>query len=112
MGFRMWQVAAIAVAFTSIDAAAREDVAGGPSDPKAKVPLARHESAFATYRYGVEEKSASWKETNELVRRLGGWKAFAADQVPDIPPAPATEASRTPAGTAAPKGGHADHGKR
>ena len=112
MGFRMWQRAGIAaLAAAGLGAAARDDATTGPSDPKAKVRAAIHESPFAAYPYGVEDKTASWKESNELVRKLGGWKAFAADQVPDVPAASAGGAGKA-AGAPAPKGGHADHGKR
>ena len=91
-------------------AAGRDRVPAGPSDPEAKVPSARYESPFKGYRAGAEEKSASWKETNDLVRKLGGWSAFARDQGAGIPAA-AAPAPNAPAGAAPSKDGHAGHGK-
>jgi hypothetical protein len=63
-----------------------------PSDPKAEVPRMRFESSFKDYRKLEDRPLASWKQANELVYRLGGWKAFASGNVPDVAPAPATTA--------------------
>lgn len=73
-------------------AAARVD----PSDPKASVPPVTYRSAFAGYRPNVETKVGAWKDTNDSVGRIGGWRAYAKEaREPEAP----TEGSKpTPAG--------------
>ena len=55
-------------------------------DPKAGVPPVTYRSAFAGYRPNVEEKVGSWKDTNDSVGRIGGWRAYAKEaREPDAP---------------------------
>jgi len=51
-----------------------------PLDAAVTVPLLTHESAFAHYR-GLTGAQAtrSWKETNEHVGRIGGWRVYARE---------------------------------
>jgi hypothetical protein len=54
--------------------AARAD----PLDASAAVPLLRYESSFARYR-GLADgdgKTISWREANEQVARIGGWRVY------------------------------------
>ena len=72
-----------------------------PLDPRAEVPSASHRSVLAGYRRHVDQPPASWKEVNETVNRIGGWRAYAREaQRPDAPaaavPAPAQPATRGP----------------
>ena len=66
-----------------------------PGDPQSAVAPVPYESVFRGYRPFSDEKVVSWRATNDLVQKLGGWQAFARDKVPDIPPvtAPAEESS-------------------
>lgn len=66
-----------------------------PADPGLVGAPIRYESVFKGYRSFGEEKVVSWRATNDLVQKLGGWQAFARDKVPDIPPvtAPADESA-------------------
>ncbi|MBX9716055.1 MAG: hypothetical protein K2X42_05615 [Burkholderiaceae bacterium] len=73
-------------------AAARPD----PLDPKASVPTLRYESSFAQYRRLGEEKPVSWRDANDTVTRIGGWRVYAREaQQPD--PAPTTAPESSPA---------------
>ncbi len=72
--------------------AARPD----PLDPKAAVPTLSYESSFAQYRRLGDEKPASWRDANDTVTRIGGWRVYAREaQQPD--PAPATAPASAPA---------------
>jgi hypothetical protein len=82
-------------------------VAPGPAagDPSASVPSASYESAFDGYRKFADEKAASWRGSNELVFRLGGWRAFASGRVPDIPQPPAGGSGAKPSPAPSPQSG-------
>jgi hypothetical protein len=65
-----------------------------PLDPKAAVPPAQHRSAMGTYRPSADTPVGSWKEANERVNRIGGWRAYAREaaqpaSAPVSAPAPA-----------------------
>ena len=61
-----------------------------PLDPKASVPALSYESSFSQYRRLVDEKPVSWRDANDTVTRIGGWRVYAREaQQPD--PAPATK---------------------
>lgn len=70
--------------------AARPD----PLDPKASVPTLRYESSFAQYRRLGEEKPVSWRDANDTVTRIGGWRVYAREaQQPDPVPTSAPESA-------------------
>jgi hypothetical protein len=76
--------------------AARPD----PLDPQAAVPRLTHESAFKHYRGQRDEKLRGWKDANDEVGRIGGWRAYAREaQQADAP------ASQPPAASSAPARG-------
>lgn len=50
-----------------------------PADPKAPVPAASYLSPLRAYRGFAEPPVAPWRETNELVRQRGGWRAYARE---------------------------------
>ncbi|MED5622384.1 hypothetical protein [Ideonella sp. BN130291] len=77
-------------------------------------PAATHRSAFDGYNRFAEQPVAPWRTSNELVARIGGWKAYAREA------AAAHEGAAAPAGApSAPAGepgaaspaaaGHAGH---
>ncbi len=82
----------------------------GGAKPAASVPVAvpaanalRYESVFARYKSYRDEKTAAWRDSNETVERVGGWRAYAREaQQPD---------STTPAAPAKPDP-HAGHGAK
>ena len=76
--------------------AARPD----PLDPKASVPALGYVSSFSQYRLLGDEKPASWRDANDTVTRIGGWRAYAReaqqpDPAPVAPAAPAAPAALT-----------------
>lgn len=48
-------------------------------------PAIAYESAFKGYRKLEDQPVTSWRDANDLVHRLGGWKAFAGGKVPADP---------------------------
>lgn len=71
-------------------------------------PAVAYESAFKGYRKLEDQPVASWRDANDLVHRLGGWKAFASGKVPDDSKALSGDAK--PAQSPPPEGaGHAGH---
>lgn len=66
-----------------------------PLDPKAQVPSVRYESAFAQFRRIGDDKPVAWREANDTVARIGGWRVYAREaQQPD----PATADKPLPSG--------------
>jgi hypothetical protein len=66
-----------------------------PLDAQAPVPAVGHVSSLAGYRPLGDEARVSWKDANETVNRIGGWRAYARQAQPAAPgssaakPAPA-----------------------
>jgi hypothetical protein len=54
-----------------------------PSDPNATAPAARYTSAFTKYRPNVEAEVGSWREKNDEVRRIGGWRVYGREAIAD-----------------------------
>ncbi|MDO8252322.1 MAG: hypothetical protein Q7T78_21765 [Rhodoferax sp.] len=66
-----------------------------PLDPKAQVPSVRYESSFAQFRRIGDDKPVAWREANDAVARIGGWRVYAREaQQPD--PAAAEKPSAPP----------------
>jgi hypothetical protein len=74
-----------------------------PLNPAAAVPAATHASALARYRSAGEVKVGSWREANDAVTRIGGWRAYAREAaLPEAAPARAPAASQPPGGSIRP----------
>jgi hypothetical protein len=87
-------------------ASARSD----PADAKAQVPAALYVSPMRTYQGFAEPQVAPWRETNELVRQRGGWRAYAREAREPDAPKPAAPGASQPMPAAKPaSGGHAGH---
>ncbi len=88
-----------------------------PLDAKATVPALSYESAMAQYRRLSEERVVSWREANEAVARIGGWRVYAREAQQAAPPGPALPAAKPPSGMPADMthkpmpAGHGDHKK-
>jgi hypothetical protein len=62
-------------------------------DPQAPVPATTYRSAFRGYRTPAEDVVTSWRDANDLVGRIGGWRVYAReaqepasrDQTPTAP---------------------------
>lgn len=77
--------------------------AADPLDAKARVAPLTHRSAFAAYRGHDDVKPVPWREANDTVGRIGGWRAYAREAAASEPPA-ATPGTTPPARPAAPAG--------
>ena len=75
-----------------------------PLDPKAQVPSVRYESAFAKFRRIGDDKPVAWREANDAVARIGGWRVYAREAQQPESAAAAKQAapSAAPASTAQP----------
>jgi hypothetical protein len=83
-----------------------------PLDPKAQVPATRFESSFAEFRRLGDDGPVGWRDANEAVARIGGWRVYALEsqqpapsaaekpmKSPEAPPStPSGAASPVPAG--------------
>ena len=84
--------------------------AQSPAAPQAPGQLG-YRSAFEGYQPFDEGKLLPWKQSNDTVRSIGGWRAYAREAQQDKPQdasAPAAAASVPAAAASAP---HAGHGK-
>ena len=87
-------------------ASARPD----PADPKAPVPTAQYVSPLRAYQGLAEPQVAPWRETNDVVRQRGGWRAYAREAREPDAQKPAAPGASQPAAAAKPaSGGHAGH---
>lgn len=80
-----------------------------PLDAKAKVPPLIYESTLANYLRMAEVKPTPWREANDTVTRIGGWRVYAREaQQPEAPaPSPTPTPPRaTPGAPASPHAGH------
>jgi hypothetical protein len=80
---------AAVIAMTAMNASAQTTLA--PVSPRSAQPLYR--SAFEAYRPFAEERLLPWKETNDTVGKIGGWRAYANEASADQP-ASGTASSR------------------
>lgn len=73
-----------------------------------------YRSTFDGYRNHADQPVGSWREANDRVGRIGGWRAYALEaQGGAAASAPGDRRPEAPSGGAsgASKGGHAGHGK-
>jgi len=80
----LWLLAAFASAAQAQPAprAERPD----PLNPQAAVPPATHVSPLAGYKALGTTTVGPWKDANEAVNRIGGWRAYAREaQAPAAP---------------------------
>jgi hypothetical protein len=86
-----------------------------PLDPKAGVPALRYESVLAQPPSSGSSAPVGWREANDAVARIGGWRAYAreAQQAavprPSPPPAPASGAAPSMPGGEGQHGRHGGH---
>lgn len=68
--------------------------------PVSAAPVALpYASVFAKYKPWRDEKTTSWREANDTVNRIGGWRAYAKEaQQPELPAtqSPAAPSSSPP----------------
>ena len=71
--------------------AAAQSVRPDPSDARATVPPAAYTSTFSGYARVGDGKPVTWREANDTVARIGGWRVYSREaQAPEVAtPAPA-----------------------
>lgn len=89
-----------------------------PADPQALVPAMVYRSSLDRYRAFATPELAAWRDSNDLVRQRGGWKAYAreaTEPAATATPSPVAPAASQPATSAKPTepamAGHAGHGR-
>jgi hypothetical protein len=105
-----WLLPAGLIAVASSIGAAERNAKPDPLDPAASAPAAVHRSAFASYQRMRDDKLLPWKQANDEVTRIGGWRSYAreAAQPTDTKPAAPAASAAAPAPASAP-GGHGRH---
>lgn len=92
---------------SALAAPARAASAPAEHDARAKSPLrGSYRSAFEGYRSFSDPPAVSWREANDTVGRIGGWRAYAREA--HEPAAPERAASQPGARRDA-RGGHGAH---
>jgi hypothetical protein len=124
----LWLPAALTALTLTVQVQAQAQAAApnsrpDPLDPQASIPTLRYQSSFAAYRRLDDGQLISWRDANDTVSRIGGWRVYAREaQQPDPAAAAAPSASAPVASparpAAAPKSdamvkpmpaGHGDH---
>jgi hypothetical protein len=109
--------ASVAQAQAQAQAASGRPQRADPLDAQARVPAAAYQSPLASYRRLGDDSRIGWKEANETVNRIGGWRAYAREaQQPDAAAsapgtrgAPAAAPGRAPAAAPASAPAHGGH---
>jgi hypothetical protein len=68
-----------------------------PLDPKSAVPALSYESSLSRYRRLSDDKAVSWRDANDTVGRIGGWRAYAREAQAPAASAASPAASSKPA---------------
>jgi hypothetical protein len=63
-----------------------------PLDPQAQVPQTVHSTSLSHYRRWRDETLLPWREANDRVARIGGWRAYAREAARADAPASAASA--------------------
>ena len=100
---RLWPIALLAVitaAQAQAPAPARNNK-DNPLDPAARVAPLVHESALAGYRRHADVAPVPWREANDTVTRIGGWRVYAREAAEpsgaaSAPPPTAPSGARAP----------------
>lgn len=102
-GFRVFLVMALLSAAWLAPAQAAGPAQSGrieradPLNAQAPVPPVTYASSLASFRRLGEDTRIGWKQANETVNRIGGWRAYAREaNQPDS--APAASAASSPSG--------------
>ena len=73
---------------------------GAPPAPAVSLPAVEHRSAFEGYRPFAAEDVQPWRQSNDTVRDIGGWKAYAREisgpEAPASGPAKPADAAASP----------------
>lgn len=113
-GLRAGLLVACALAFFALPAQAQATRAD-PLNHEASVPAVLYVSPFKATARPVDDKLLSWRQSNETVARIGGWRSYAREaQLPAVPNAPPVALPAAPHEMRHPMhhghGGHGRHG--
>jgi hypothetical protein len=84
---------ALALVFAASAQAQSAPARPDPLDAKVAVPAVSYRSPLSSYRPYTEQAVGSWREANETVNRVGGWRTYAREA---REPAPATAPASAP----------------
>ena len=84
----LWAMALTAAAAPTVAQTTPPAPPPDPLDARSVVPPSVHSSALASFRRFVEVPVGSWREANETVTRIGGWRAYTREA--NQPEAPAS----------------------
>lgn len=107
----LWTLSIAAAAPLAWAQPASSSAKSDPQDAKASVPPVLYQSSLSNYRAFADERLMSWKEANDNVGRIGGWRAYAKEaQEPAGESMPPRANTSVPADSAKPmpgrQGGH------
>lgn len=103
-----------AAAFLAVSAAAQSPTPTSAVGSAAPPQPISYRSALDGYRPYTEQELMPWREANDTVARIGGWREYARESGDPAAPAPASSAAGAPAAPAAPaastpRGSHGHH---
>lgn len=78
-----------------------------PLDARSATPTLRHRSVFDGYRRQGDDAPIGWRQANDTVGRIGGWRSYAreaAASAPGTAPSPPASASAPAPGRPAASG--------
>jgi hypothetical protein len=83
----------------------------GPDPLEATAPVAAplHRSAFEHYRRHGDVKPVPWRQANDTVERIGGWRAYAREASQPAAAGSAPQAAPAPPAEPAKPSGHGGH---
>lgn len=64
-----------------------------PLNAQAQVPALRHRPALGSYQRWRDQEAGSWREANERVARIGGWRVYTREALAEIAAAEAAAAA-------------------
>lgn len=89
-----WRPFAAGLSLAAAGAAAQTPArAPDPTDARAVVSPATHVSPLSAYRRLGDETPLPWREANDRVGRIGGWRAYAREAAAPAAPSPAASAA-------------------
>jgi hypothetical protein len=103
---------AAAISAAHAQQAPRTAVQSDPLDAKAAVPVLVYRSALSGYRRWSDDEAVPWREANDTVARIGGWRAYAreASELESTGAAATVAPMAAPAASAPSKSMPATHG--
>ncbi len=91
--FSPYHLVAAAYALAAPLVFAQSGNARTPADDRMDTPSTlslEYQSSFSNYRAFTEQPIVSWREANDTVKQVGGWRAYAKESLQPEPPAAAS----------------------